>query len=591
MPAYTAVPFPGAEDEDERKRREQGLINAQANEAADAAFAAQQAAAPPPVEPAPPPVPVPVDELAEARKLVASAGGAVPLPAGGAPVPLIKKPTAKGEKAPEPGAAPVATVTSRAGGTTLETPLAPGGDIEQKTVRNAQTRSRVELAPGEKESQRDLQYTNEQMKDSAREMRDQAVAQAEAESQAADALRDLQAIRAGDVARHSEAAENEIARRQGIAGQAEEDWKRALSESETAKKTFWSRQDTDTKVRAGISLLLGIVGGLTDGSNVGAERIRQAIKDDSADFAQRAKNKLDILERSKGNVEDAKKDLRWKLELVDLRTAAALDSTAAMAVARAKKLGIKDAEIQGNQKILQLQQEAQDLRQKWLEGQRTKVESEFAQSRVVTDAGPGAAAGDKPMQKWSQGEKEADGYAQRMARASGDMDRYKYNPGDMQVIQNAKLQEQLLGTKGVGPAVIGRVLGSTFQRLSPEGKKRFLAEQDFARAVLRKESGAAIGIAEQEAEIEGIGERPGDNPDTLAQKRAQRVGRIQAVGTSSGRPGYWSQQAQHMGPQGSAPTTPGAAHLNATGGGGGRRGKVNGKPAVIYPDGTYELVQ
>lgn len=560
MPGYSVpgVVPPSTEDEDERRRREQGELNRSANEAANAAYAAQQASAQP--EP-PPAAPAPVDELAAAREMVAAAGGALPLP-GNLPIQQLPPKTGKGEKAPESTAAPVATVTTRAGNMAVQTPLAPGGDIEQKTVRSGQTRSKVELAKGELEQQRKIEATNAAIEENAQKARDQAVAAAEADADAAEKVRDIQATKAGDIERRTADVENEVARRTAEATKAEDDWKRALVDSENAKRTFWARQDTDTKVRAGISLLLGIVGGLTDGSNVGAERIHKAIEDDSAAFRKRAENRLAILERSKGNVEEAKRNLKWQLELVDLRTAAALDSAASQAVARAKRLGIQDAEIAGNQKILDLRNEAQTLKQKWLEGQRTKVESEYSQSRVVTDAGPGGGAGDKPLAKWSQGEKDADGFAQRMHRASQDMDRYRYTPSDISAIQNAMLMEQTL-PKGA-MAVKNRFLGTVFERLSPEGKKRFLAEQDFARAVLRKESGAAIGIQEQQAEIEGLGERPGDTPDTLAQKRQQRLGRVQAVGTSSGRPGYWSQQvaAQPGGPAG-PPATSGQTRVQS----------------------------
>lgn len=469
--------------------------------------------------------------------------------------PSIQRPdgTARGSSPAAPGP----TITTHVGGVSMEQPIGPGG-VTQKTSGGTTT-TRTMQTPGEKKLEAKQDEIDAETLRNAEAAKVAGHTRAITEAAAADKAAELAQQRNEQTQAAMDMANKEIATRQAIVDKNDSDWQKAALESTESRNTFWARQSTGMKVRSGISLILGIVGGMTDGSNVGAQYINKAIDQDAEDFKQRAANKLAILEKSKGNVEEARKRLKDQIDQIEIRKAAALDAAATQAEANGRRLGIDESEIKGNQGILDLRAAANDKRMKYQQDLRTKVTSESA--RTITTGAEGMSGGaDKPAQKWSGDEKKAEGFAQRMAKASEDMDRYSYTPDDLSVLKNQTAIESVGGKKGT--AVNDWLRGNVFQRLSPEGKKRFLAEQEFARANLRRESGAAIGLAEQEQEIEGVGARPGDTPETLAQKRAQRMNKIGAVGISSGRPDFWQKQVQQMGGGGApAGATPDRARL------------------------------
>ena len=58
---------------------------------------------------------------------------------------------------------------------------------------------------------------------------------------------------------------------------------------------------------------------------------------------------------------------------------------------------------------------------------------------------------------------------------------------------------------------------------TPEGQQYKSAQEDWVRAKLRKESGAVIGEEEMAREITTYFPQPGDGPEVIAQKAAQRA--------------------------------------------------------------------
>lgn len=548
----------GSETDEERRRREMGEQNLAANDASNAAYEAQVATAPPPPEPVLLAQAEPPKSARDAMGIPSLPPGAVvPLPGSSEPAPRsagVKKPGTDTPIAPLPSniqGGP--SITQRGpGGTTVNLPLAAGADLEQSTSRGSTSRSQREVSKAEREAEKDQDSVRFEQVNNAEQKKQVLINQAKDDQIQQDALQAVAAAKEKDTNDRLNQYEAEVAKRQAIADATETEYKQRLVdwEQRDPKKAFWAKKDTGEKLTAGLSMLLGIVGGLKDGSNVGAERILKAIDADTA----RAKDVLGAKEKmvasTKGDVQTAKDDIKRHKDLIDLRSAVAKDRVVAEAEARAARLGIPKAEIVGNEGILAIKESAAADRLKLEQSRAATVQQEQGWSRATTNTGGGPAGQDKPLAKWSGAEKEAEGYAQRMASASGEMDKYKYSPADVQSLQNAALQEAVV-PKGAN-AVLNRVIGQVFQRLSPEGKKRWLAEQEFARANLRRESGAAISIAETLSEIEQVGERPGDTGDTLAQKRQQRLMKLRATGISSGRPQYWEGVTKE---QAAAPAT------------------------------------
>jgi hypothetical protein len=78
------------------------------------------------------------------------------------------------------------------------------------------------------------------------------------------------------------------------------------------------------------------------------------------------------------------------------------------------------------------------------------------------------------------------------------------------------------------PGGVGNVM------LTPESRQFFQAERNFINAVLRKESGAVISDAEFENARRQYIPQPGDDANTLEQKRRNRALAIQQIGAAGG---------------------------------------------------------
>jgi hypothetical protein len=292
-------------------------------------------------------------------------------------------------------------VTTRAGNTSIQTPLSADGTITQKTSRGGETRTRVEPTKNEAEILKERAEADKEAKRLADEAKTASIARAKAEHEGAIANRAIAADKEARVIKDLEDGEAEVNRRKSIAVAEEENYRRSLEDFTGAKKTFWSRQDTSDKIKGGLALVLGLFGGIKDGSNVGADRIMKAIEDDSENYRVKMEARKEILERSRTDVSAAKEEIKRKLELTDIRSAAALDRVANEAVERGKRLGISEAELAGNQEILKLRQGAIDKRQAHEEKLRTNVSQEQAWNKVTTTSTGGAGGTNDPRLKAS----------------------------------------------------------------------------------------------------------------------------------------------------------------------------------------------
>lgn len=142
---------------------------------------------------------------------------------------------------------------------------------------------------------------------------------------------------------------------------------------------------------------------------------------------------------------------------------------------------------------------------------------------TIQVTGPGGvplkgAAGGKP----TEAEQNAAGFAQRMERVTGIIDALPPS-----------------AAPGVSSAVAGSIpfVGGVAQRgVQSEQTQQFQqAANDWIRAKLRKESGAAIGKDEMEAEFRTYFPQIGDGPAVIAQKAEARRVATEAMKTAAGK--------------------------------------------------------
>jgi len=142
---------------------------------------------------------------------------------------------------------------------------------------------------------------------------------------------------------------------------------------------------------------------------------------------------------------------------------------------------------------------------------------------TIPVTGPGGvplkgSAGGKP----TEAEQNAAGFAQRMERVTGIIDALP-----------------VTAAPGMGSAIAGSIplVGGVAQRgVQSEQTQQFQqAANDWIRAKLRKESGAAIGKDEMDAEFRTYFPQVGDGPAVIAQKAAARRVATEAMKTSAGK--------------------------------------------------------
>jgi hypothetical protein len=134
-----------------------------------------------------------------------------------------------------------------------------------------------------------------------------------------------------------------------------------------------------------------------------------------------------------------------------------------------------------------------------------------------------------------------------------------------------------------GVPLVGGMLGAaTNYALSAEDQQAEQAQRDFINAVLRQESGAAIGASEFDNARKQYFPQPNDKPENIAQKANNRRLAVAGLQRNAG-PSY----QQH---NGAAPAAPGAPATNANGWA--LHVDAAGNRAYVSPDGSqFEEVQ
>jgi hypothetical protein len=122
----------------------------------------------------------------------------------------------------------------------------------------------------------------------------------------------------------------------------------------------------------------------------------------------------------------------------------------------------------------------------------------------------------------TEGERNAGGYAARMVEATKLLDKFEGTGRSTYATQAAG-----------GIPMVGRALQTKTMNADQQLYRQ--AQEDWVRAKLRKESGAAIGVDEMANEITTYFPEPGDRPQVVEQKRQARAVANQAMVQSAGR--------------------------------------------------------
>ncbi len=146
--------------------------------------------------------------------------------------------------------------------------------------------------------------------------------------------------------------------------------------------------------------------------------------------------------------------------------------------------------------------------------------------RATPVVGAEGAIGAKPAkpERLTEGERSAAGYLHRMQAASKRMEPLEAASGKPSLVEGFLQKagpggDQVANLIPEGPIANLMFLG---QGRSPERQQYRQAQQDWVRAKLRKESGAAIADSEMEREIATYFPMPGDTPAAIKQKAEAR---------------------------------------------------------------------
>lgn len=134
--------------------------------------------------------------------------------------------------------------------------------------------------------------------------------------------------------------------------------------------------------------------------------------------------------------------------------------------------------------------------------------------------------------KFNEGQGKAAGFTDRMLQSEAILSGKAPETGIGPVSPGADLEGTSLSARGMSkvPVVGNYAVGENYQKYNQ-------AKADFINAQLRRESGAAIAPSEFASADAQYFPRPGDSPQVIEQKRANRKAAISAMGREGG-PSY-----------------------------------------------------
>lgn len=549
---------------------------------------------------------VPVDEIKgappQAKPFKLDADEGVPLDAIQRTAPQtpveIKRPdgTVSGEKPAETlqrrggATAQTASLTSHVGGTSVNTPIGPEGIVQRTSGGSSVSKPIVTDEERKANKERDDREAEIIRKAEEKERVRAAAAEVAAGERAL-----IQIQKQNDVERVGQAGDAELKRLMATAQDEEARWKQAALESTDARNTFWARQDTLYKIRAGIAMILGVVGGaLTDGRNSGVEAVEKTIMQDEARFRQKAEMQEKILARSRGDVTEARAKIKEQLENIGLRTAVAFETAAAQAEARARKLGIDEESIKANAQIQALYANADKERAKWFDTTRGRVTTESARTIATGQAG---AAG-----KVSQGERDAAGSLQQVAEkvqqlealpiiSNDGLNRIQNNVNELNSSEKSANSGGLSGLLAGKAVSIGRRAGvlsrGQFDGVSQQDRNTYATWSAGFAAIMKDISGATVPEEEVRRLAGTFMPAAGDSPADQQRKRQAMREYVQNAAIKAGRLQPTVDAKLGGGPASPATPTAQAAPSGPPVPGAVRKTHKTAGPGWLAPDGMF----
>lgn len=160
--------------------------------------------------------------------------------------------------------------------------------------------------------------------------------------------------------------------------------------------------------------------------------------------------------------------------------------------------------------------------------------------------------------KFNEGQGKAAGFTDRMLQSEGILSGMAVAPG----VHGPTAPGVQMQGANVTQAGLSKMYGGNFL-VSKERQQFEQAKRDFINAQLRRESGAAISPSEFDNADKQYFPVPGDKPETIAQKAANRRAAIQAMGREGGpsyRPELSFDQSGMVAPR-TAPARPHGAPI------------------------------
>jgi hypothetical protein len=502
-----------------------------------------------------PPVGAPVQPLTGLREAAAGGPPATVAPPASAPAPI------------DPAALPpVDTAT-----------MDPfGGPKTVKTGKGGTTREYIEPTADTAKIQADRAALLEKEKAAVVEATAQAKRKAEAEASTAAIDLQTRKVQAAERALKEHDEQVKIDQAQARYNADQNEHRRLLRDFYNPKNGYWARLSTPQQIAGGLSLLLGAFGSGSDGRNVGAEKIGEAMDADTATRRQQITDQLKLIDMSKADVSTARSNLEHALNGLDLRHATALEATAAEGRARLKRMGVSDAEIAGNKELLALDNAALDKREAHDKLVSAKVRKESEWSSVTTSGAAGTGTGGKGGAGMASAREAAanlndleSGIKEGLAHPVSvkEMAKYQDNKTRAEAAATAGAKDIKGSLITTGMRQLQLVPRSAYEGLSENAKSGIRASENL-RAAQQK---IITGLAAPVGEMNDIMGRFGVDPtDTQADRINKMRGFIQAIRNRAIQAGPYGQMYLDK-----------ADRLEAMIGGGGSRGSSVAPPGTV----------
>ncbi len=446
-------------------------------------------------------------------------------------------------------------------------------------------------APSERQQRADLANIQADQERVAAQKGDLGIQRAGIEQKVADQQAQLAQDAEARRAALEQTTEAEIARRQSALDAESEKYK------SMGFKDFWSRASiagkegttTGARVLGAISMALGAAGaGLAHMPNYAQDIIDKAIDRDYQLQKDTILKQKDVVTEARMGVEGARQAKADKLLALENWRKSAYEQAAAQAKSMLAKMGVPDAEAEKNALVATQRQKAFDSQQALTENvakvanvQADTVLKRAEAAKMKAEAEQAKNPAAKPL---TESQAKSSELAGRMIQDNQILD--KVGPmsaeGMQRLRQLAAAEQAFEGSpKAKALAISKGILKTPEQVLNAHDRMAYTAGARFINSFQRGDSGGAIAAGEYLMGAQLYMPQPGDSPADIAAKRAARQQIIQGKLAAAGAGAQAATAAGSV-----PPAVPGP-----TASAGGRRGRVNGKPAIIYPDGHYDLVQ